>query len=394
MHRLAPVIVVFCLVAFPQEAAALITGGEGNSPISDPGWPKGAAVIFNTRARIAWWERPPFGGGQWHAECRGDSVALNAVLQDFAKLDVKSKRIVVHDGIGHSFWLAPNHEPAKLAAARMDWVFMVWQAENWQRLRKLPADLNPTDQQDSGPPSQIDVFTGSIRWADVIVPKGIEVIDQRLEGHGFTAADGAVLEGTVVDLATKQAVSAKIRLERIEPQQKGGYRYTVVAEAPSNRDGHWVLKKTPPGWYRVVIHAPGFAPGSRGTFGLTSSRSGKPLVADSLGHQPFREESPTNREHLWPMSRYDCTTSFQLPVDAMNHRRNTRARPTAKDASRLKMSQREWHRFGYTNPASAGRAWENPLRHRTTEYSCACSERPGCTLPLISRTRSGRRSIS
>ena len=28
-------------------ANALITGGEGNSPVRDPGWPAGAAAIFN-----------------------------------------------------------------------------------------------------------------------------------------------------------------------------------------------------------------------------------------------------------------------------------------------------------------------------------------------------------
>ena len=139
---LLAVAMVFVLV---PRAVALITGGEGNAPIADPGWPKGAAAIFNTKARIAWWEGPPFGGGQWHAECRGDAKALSTVLAEFARVDVKAKRIVVHDGIGHSFWLDPNHEPAKAAAAKIDWMFMVWQPANWERLRKLPGDLNPTD---------------------------------------------------------------------------------------------------------------------------------------------------------------------------------------------------------------------------------------------------------
>ena len=73
---------------------------------------------------------------------------------------MKSKKLIVHDGIGHSFWLAPNQEPAKLDAARIDWVFMVWQPANWDRLRNLPADLNPTDPKDAdkGPPSVIDVL--------------------------------------------------------------------------------------------------------------------------------------------------------------------------------------------------------------------------------------------
>src|SRR5262245_58095034 len=107
----AATLVATLIVAAP--AFALITGGEGNLPLNDPGWPAGAAAIFNHMARVAWWEGPPFGGGQWHAECRGDAQALSAVLADFARLDVKRKRIIVHDGVGHSFWLNPNREPAK-----------------------------------------------------------------------------------------------------------------------------------------------------------------------------------------------------------------------------------------------------------------------------------------
>jgi hypothetical protein len=117
-----------------QTAFALITGGEGNTPRDDPGWPKGAAAIFNNPARIAWWAGPPFGGGQWHAECRGDAKAFNAVIADFAKLDLKSKRVVIHNGVGHSFWFDPNREPGKRAAAEIDWVFMVWEPANWERV--------------------------------------------------------------------------------------------------------------------------------------------------------------------------------------------------------------------------------------------------------------------
>jgi hypothetical protein len=246
-----------------QRAVAWITGGEGNKPITNPGWPKGAAAIFNNKARIAWWEGPPFGGGQWHAECRGDARALSAVLADFARLDVKTRRVIVHDGVGHSFWLNPNHEPAKEAAARMDWMFMVWQPASWERLRKMPGDLNPTDARDAdkGPPAQIDVYGGgNLRWSDVTVPEGLEVSDERLEAHGFTPADGLVLEGKVLDLATKKPIAAQMRLQRVEPQAKGGYHYPVVAETTADAHGRWVLKKAPAGWYRVVIEADGLVP--------------------------------------------------------------------------------------------------------------------------------------
>ena len=250
------------IMAVPlQQAFALITGGEGNAPIHDPGWPTGAAAIFNVQARIAWWEGPPLGGGQWHAECRGDAKAFNDALDDFARLDVKNKRIVLHDGVGRSFWLNSNNEAAKRDAAKMDWRFMIWQKDSWERLRKWPADLNPTDAKDaeSGPPSQLDVYTGgNVKWDDVKVPNGLKIVDNRLVAHGYTLADGVVLEGKVIDLATKKPVSAMMRLERIEPQPKGGYRYANVAGAVSGVGGHWVLKKAPAGWHRVVIEAPGY----------------------------------------------------------------------------------------------------------------------------------------
>lgn len=251
------------MVALPAgEAAALIMGGEGNKPLADPGWPVGAAALINHPGRIAWWEGPPFGGGEWHAECRGDARALNAVLADFAKLGMKTRRVVVHDGIGQSTWLNPNADPAKAAAAKVDWVFTVWQLANWERLRKLPADLNPINPDDTanGPPARIDVFTGGgLLWADVTVPDGLEVIDQRLVAHGFTEADGAVIEGKVVDLATQRPLPARMRLERVE-SQKGGYRYPLVAEAAADAQGRWVLRKVPAGWHRVVIGADGYLP--------------------------------------------------------------------------------------------------------------------------------------
>ena len=244
----------------PAEASALITGGTGNSAIRDPGWPKGADKIFNHFGRVAWWEGPPFGGGQWHAECRGDAVTINAVLDDFAKLDAKVKRLVVHDGTGFSFWMNPNNDPAKRAEAKIDWTFTVWQPASWDRLRKLPAGLNPTSAADTSPPAQIDVYTTGVRWADVRVPQGIEVDDERLEAHGFTPDDGFVLEGTVTDAKDKRPLAATVRLQRVEPRKTGGYDYPVAEEARGDAKGHWVLKNVPSGWFRVLVGADGHVP--------------------------------------------------------------------------------------------------------------------------------------
>lgn len=248
------------VLALPGLATALITGGTGNTPLPDPGWPAGAAALVNHPGRIAWWEGPPLGGGQWHAECRGDVAALNAALAAFARVDAPIKRLVVHDGPGSSFWIAPNGEPEKRAAARIDWSFSVWNPASWQQLRKFPPDLNPTGTADASPPTQLDVYTAQIDWAQVVVPEGLAVDDRRLVAHGFTPADGLVLEGVVTDLVGGQPLkAASVRIERVEPRREGGYAYPLAAEVKADAQGRWVVRHAPTGWVRVVVGADGFA---------------------------------------------------------------------------------------------------------------------------------------
>jgi hypothetical protein len=232
-----------------QTAFAIRWGGPGNSPVPAPGWPKGATAIVNNPARSAMWEGPDH--GYFSAEFRGDAKALNSILADFAKVDAKTKRLVVRNGVG------PNLDQ------KMDWVFNVWVPALWAQPSGsfiLWTGTNIRDA-DTCPPPQIDVYTGgNVRWSDVTIPEGIEVIDEQLEAHGFTLADGTVLEGKVVDLATRQPLAARMRLERIEQGPKGSNRYTAVAEAAADAQGRWVLKHAPAGWYRVVVAAEGYVP--------------------------------------------------------------------------------------------------------------------------------------
>ncbi len=260
-------VVASLVLVMAPEAPALIVGGAGNKPLPDPGWPGGVASLINHPARIAWWEGPPFGGGQHHAEFRGDAKVLNAVLLGLAKVDAKVRRVVVHDGVGQSFWLGINPDPAKPVDASMDWVVMAWRRESWERLRTMPAGLNPTDPKDAetGPPVQVDVYAGGlVRWAEVVVPPGLEVVDERLAAHGFAESDGSVFGGKVVDLATGAPIAAKVRLQRVEPQAKGGYLYPDQSETAADASGRWALTKTPAGWYRVVVEADGYAPRDAG----------------------------------------------------------------------------------------------------------------------------------
>ncbi|MDX1966471.1 MAG: carboxypeptidase-like regulatory domain-containing protein [Planctomycetaceae bacterium] len=244
-----------------QSAWALIMGGEGHDPIRDPGWPKGAAEVFNSESRVAYWEGPPFGGGQWHAECRGDALALSVVLENFSQIETPDKRVVLHNGIGNSFWLNPNREPEKRAKAMIDWRLMVWQPDRLKFQRELPAGLRPVDKTEKTILAQLDVYTnGFVRWEDVIVPEKLEVIDERLEAHGFTAADGTVLEGRVIDLATQQPLNAKLRLEKMASRSEGGSLHTRLVEVDADAAGHWVVKNAPPEHCRLVLTADGYVP--------------------------------------------------------------------------------------------------------------------------------------
>ena len=130
-----------------------------------------------------------------------------------------------------------------------------------------------------------------MHWSDVIVPEGIELSDERLEAHGFTPADGVVLEGKVVDLATNRPLAARMRLDRIE-QDKGETHFTTVAKATADAQGRWFLKNTPKGWYRVVVEADGYVPRWVGNATWRSDSVQPPggalTIADCREPCPFR----------------------------------------------------------------------------------------------------------
>lgn len=275
--------IVLSLVFSPQRASALIEGGDGNTPIADPGWAEGAAAVFNAEGRVAFWVGPPLGGGQWHSECRGDAAAFNQVLADFAKIQAESRKLVIHDGIGRSVWLNINNVPEKREAARIDWSFVVWQPESWKRLKTLPEPFRGPRTGDGATPAPvIDVYAGfNINWADVRVPEGIDIVDERLEAHGFELADGTVLEGTVTGV-DPGAVEITAHLEEIESRD-GKYHYERVRSVKADDTGRWVMKSVPAGWYRVAVEAPNAVPRIAGYQQLDGSPHWASMPATLVG---------------------------------------------------------------------------------------------------------------
>jgi hypothetical protein len=233
-------------VASVPTVSAMELGSEGNTPIRDPGWPKGAAAVFNNPARVWSWN---WEGARDRAEFRGDAKVLNKVLADFAKVETKTKRLVVHDGAGH------------FPTESTDWQFLVWVPAAWERPTGIAAFETYYREIAQCPPPEIEVYVGGkVRWSDVTVPAGIEVSDERLEAHGFTLADGPVLEGKVVDLATGQPIAARVTLERFEAQPNGGHGYKAVAQTIADAHGHWVLKRVAKAEFqqRVVLASDGY----------------------------------------------------------------------------------------------------------------------------------------
>lgn len=240
---------------------AMITGGKGNKPLSDPGWPSGAAEIFNTTSRIAWWEGPPFGGGQYHSECQGDSAAITKILEQFAKVDSASKKVVVLDGVGKSFWLDPNNEKKNDRSVEVDWIFTVWVKDRWEMQKNLPAGISALRGDSREEPTlELRIYTGGdIEWSDVRVPKEIDVTDHRLEAHGFHISDGRVMEGVLSDVENGRPLAGEVIVEQIIPKSEGGYDHQVLETIKTDDRGHWVLKNMSDAWCQVIATSPGYA---------------------------------------------------------------------------------------------------------------------------------------
>jgi protocatechuate 3,4-dioxygenase beta subunit len=251
-----------------RECAALITGGFGNDPVQDHGWPAGSLELANLESRVGWWEGPPFGGGMYVFLYRvKDTAALNQALIKFSRIKASKLEVVLHDGPHESFWLRDHKKPADEAQpqARVDWTFTVWRPENWHRLYNDPRSNFSSDQREFRQPvdpPRVDLYIGegNIDFAQVNLPEGLGVRDERQSAAPVKLQGGSTVKGRVSDMLTgKPIANADVEAVKSVARPQGGYEVQPVAKTATDGDGNYELTNVEPGVRAVNIRAAGYA---------------------------------------------------------------------------------------------------------------------------------------
>ncbi|WP_182867415.1 carboxypeptidase-like regulatory domain-containing protein [Stieleria mannarensis] len=245
MIRCVLLVIGLC-TAMASPANALITGGR-DEPINVKGLPEGALPLANLKTRIAWWEGPPFGGGQYHFEYSGTTADLQVAIDLFVQVDSPRKQLVVRSGVQNSFWLNVTD---KTKPQPIDWQFVVWRPSNWQHLCDAKMGLLPPGEEGQGPKTELVVYLSDrIEWDSLTIPRALSVVDERLESNGLTADQGAALQGRVRDADGRPIAAATITIG------KDADRITATNDA----EGAFLATGIPEGTHQVVVTAPGFA---------------------------------------------------------------------------------------------------------------------------------------
>ncbi|HYE19936.1 MAG TPA: carboxypeptidase-like regulatory domain-containing protein, partial [Tepidisphaeraceae bacterium] len=212
-----------------------------------------------------YYEGPPFGGGQYVFQYRGDAAALNEVLAKFGAVKAPELLVVVHPGPGaNPFGQGGQGGQGGQKGGeqnRVDWTFTVWTPENFHRLYNGGTSLFMADRPDFRselPPPRLDVFVSDagVKWDAVKLPANVRLEDQRAASHGYAAADGAVVVATVYDGTTSKPV-AGAELVLSASVAKG---WEDKAKGVTGADGRVELKSVPAGGMYAVVRAAGYAP--------------------------------------------------------------------------------------------------------------------------------------
>ena len=160
------------------QAQALIRVGT-DAPGFDPGWPAGTKDYVALDSRVQWYEGPPFGGGQWTFQSRGDTDALQKAVDAFAKIQSPVREIILKAGPSTNVFHGGS---AKVET--FDWDMTVWVRANWDHLFKTNAPAFMQKHPDFGkvhPPLRlvVHVHDKGPDWSRIRLPDGMKVIDER-----------------------------------------------------------------------------------------------------------------------------------------------------------------------------------------------------------------------
>lgn len=245
MRRIVITTVLF-VVAFASPAFSMITGGK-DEPMEVRGLPNGSLPLANLKTRVAWWEGPPFGGGQYHFEYSGQTADLQKAIDLFANIDSKRMQVVVRAGEQTSFWLDLQDKDTKHA---IDWQFVVWVPKNWQHLSNAKAGLLPPGEEGDSPMTVLNIFvTDRIKWETLRIPESLKIVDERLEANGIAVDQGAALRGSVVDSVGNPIEGAAVTVGKEANERKG----------TSDDQGQFLITMIPQGNHQIIVAADGFA---------------------------------------------------------------------------------------------------------------------------------------
>lgn len=188
------------------QVQALIQVGAG-APRFDPGWPAGTTNYVALKSLVQWYEGPPFGGGEWVFQSRGNTEALQEAIDAFSRIQGSRPEIVLKAGPLTNHFHASTNAPAVL-----DWETTVWVRANWNRL--FGADAPPAlkvhmkqhpDSDRNEPPLRLVVHLhpGGPDWSAIRIPAGIPVKDLR------TTREPAVNPGPSAPRAADAKVPAR-----------------------------------------------------------------------------------------------------------------------------------------------------------------------------------------
>lgn len=268
--------VLHVILLFTDAGMSLITVG-GDKPIRDHGWPAGTVETANLPTRFAWWEGPPFGGGEYHFlyRCK-ETDQFNKALERFAAIKAKRLELVLHNGPKRDHFADGR---------RVDWTFLAWVPKNWDSLngesrnfyRPVDSDSRkpvPTAKK-TMPAPRIDVYLGGenpINWKDVKVPENLVVIDQRPGSVAPEFAGKGLVRGKVFDLETAQPIAgARVVLYKQVPvapaasgerpaANSGGTESKRAEQAVTNPQGTCQIDGIALGIYEISIAAEGYVP--------------------------------------------------------------------------------------------------------------------------------------